>query len=54
LQELLFLAGIYRGQADGNLGAGTRAAIRDFQARAGLVPDGFPSSALLNRLRQRR
>jgi len=54
LQELLFLAGIYRGEADGKLGASTRAAIRDFQARAGLVADGFPSSALLNRLRQRR
>ena len=31
----------------------TRVAVRDFQARSGLVPDGFASAAILERLRAR-
>lgn len=54
MQERLAALGLYRGPADGKFGAGTRAAIRDFQARAGLVPDGFASSKVLERLRQAR
>jgi lytic murein transglycosylase len=38
-------------EADGILGSRSRAAIRDFQARAGLTPDGFASTQVLNRLR---
>jgi hypothetical protein len=54
MQERLAKLGFYRGQPDGKLGAATRAAVRDFQARAGLVPDGFASSKVLERLRQTR
>jgi lytic murein transglycosylase len=38
---------------DGHLGRQTRAAIRQYQARAGKVPDGFASSSLLEQLRSR-
>jgi len=54
MQERLAALGFYRGQADGKLGPGTRAAVRDYQARAGLAPDGFPNSQLLERLRRGR
>ncbi|MGB0211959.1 peptidoglycan-binding domain-containing protein, partial [Algiphilus sp.] len=33
------------------LGPNTRAALRAFQTAQGLVPDGFPTVALLTRLR---
>jgi lytic murein transglycosylase len=51
MQQLLARRGFDVGQADGRFGAKTRAAIRDFQARAGLVPDGFPSVTVLAKLR---
>jgi peptidoglycan hydrolase-like protein with peptidoglycan-binding domain len=51
LQQRLAQLGLYDGTPDGNLGAQTRAAIRDFQARVGLVPDGFASNKVLERLR---
>jgi lytic murein transglycosylase len=54
LQQRLAQLGFYNGGADGHLGAQTRAAIRDFQARVGLVPDGFASSKVLERLRKGR
>jgi len=54
LQERLAALGFYRGEPDGRLGAGTRAAIRDFQARRGLVPDGFANNKLLDNLRATR
>jgi hypothetical protein len=54
LQQRLGRLGFYRGEPDGRFGATTRTAIRDFQVRAGLVPDGFASSKLLERLRQGR
>ena len=41
------------GEPDGHLGARTRAAIRDFQARIGQVPDGFASAVVLDQLRAR-
>ena len=37
----------------GGFGLKTRAAVRDFQARSGLVPDGFATVAVLERLRSR-
>src|ERR1700726_3166221 len=40
------------GTPDGLLGPATRLAIRNFQASVGLVPDGFASSSVLDRLRQ--
>jgi peptidoglycan lytic transglycosylase B len=39
------------GDPDGQLGPKSRLAIMHFQVMAGLVPDGFASSALLDRLR---
>lgn len=51
MQQLLLQRGFDIGQPDGRFGAKTRAAIRDFQARAGLVPDGFASATVLARLR---
>ncbi|MGB7256609.1 MAG: lytic murein transglycosylase [Pseudolabrys sp.] len=53
LQQLLERSGYNVGEPDGHLGARTRAAIRDFQAQAGMVPDGFASAAILNQLRGR-
>ncbi len=52
MQERLAALGLYRGQADGKLGPDTRAAVRDYQARAGFAPDGFPNSQLLEQLRR--
>ena len=53
LQQLLARHGYDVGEPDGRLGARTRAAIRDFQARIGRVPDGFASAGVLDRLRGR-
>ena len=53
LQQLLAQHGYDVGEPDGHLGARTRAAIRDFQARIGQVPDGFASAVVLDRLRAR-
>jgi lytic murein transglycosylase len=51
LQQHLARMGFDVGTPDGRLGGKTRAAIRAFQARAGQVPDGFASAALLDNLR---
>lgn len=51
MQQHLNRRGYALGDPDGNFGPKTRAAIRDFQAAAGLVPDGFASQATLARLR---
>ena len=53
LQQLLSHHGYDVGEPDGQLGARTRAAIRDFQSRIGQVPDGFASAVVLERLRAR-
>jgi membrane-bound lytic murein transglycosylase B len=53
LQELLLSRGFDVGEADGRLGGRSRAAIRDFQVSAGLIPDGFASADILSRLRSR-
>ena len=52
LQQLLARHGFDIGAPDGLLGPRTRIAIRNFQASVGLVPDGFASSSVLDRLRQ--
>lgn len=51
LQQLLERHGYDVGKPDGRVGARTRTAIRNFQARIGRVPDGFASAGLLKRLR---
>jgi hypothetical protein len=53
LQQLLANHGYDVGEPDGHLGARTRSAIRDFQAKIGQVPDGFASAVVLDRLRAR-
>lgn len=52
LQQRLAQVGFYTGTVDGKLGAGTREALQRFQARAGMPADGFPTAALLQRLRR--
>ena len=52
MQQLLAQHGFNVGQPDGLLGPQTRIAIRNFQASVGQIPDGFASSAVLDRLRQ--
>jgi lytic murein transglycosylase len=51
LQQQLARRGYDVGEPDGRLGPKTRAALRDFQAAAGQVPDGFASATMLERLR---
>ncbi len=51
LQARLTRAGYSTGGVDGRIGPNTIAAIRGFQRRAGLVPDGYASLDLLRRLR---
>jgi lytic murein transglycosylase len=51
LQQLLAQRGYNIGEPDGRLGAKTRSAIRDFQARNGRVADGFASGIILDQLR---
>ena len=53
LQQHLVRHGFDIGEPSGRLGLKTRAAVRDFQARSGLVPDGFATVAVLERLRAR-
>jgi lytic murein transglycosylase len=53
LQQLLARRGYDVGDPDGQLGARTRAAIRDFQAKIGQVPDGYASAVVLDQLRTR-
>jgi len=51
LQQLLERRGFDVGEPDGLLGPRTRIAIRNFQVATGLIPDGFASSVVLDRLR---
>jgi hypothetical protein len=52
MQQLLARHGFDIGDPDGLFGPRTRVAIRNFQVSIGQVPDGFASSAVLDRLRQ--
>ena len=54
LQSLLGRHGYYGGSVDGKIGAGTKKAIRSYQASAGMIPDGYASTGLLQRLRSAR
>jgi membrane-bound lytic murein transglycosylase B len=51
LQERLTARGYPTGKTDGVIGPDTITAIRAFQSRAGLTPDGFATAALLQELR---
>ncbi|PJE27800.1 lytic murein transglycosylase [Pseudooceanicola antarcticus] len=52
LQQRLQARGYDTGGIDGILGSRSIAAIRAYQRRAGMLPDGHPSVALLTRLRR--
>jgi hypothetical protein len=52
LQQHLARHGFDIGEPSGRLGNKTRIAVRDFQSRSGLVPDGFATVAILERLRR--
>ena len=54
LQERLARLGFYKGDADGKLGSKTREAVRNFQLRRGLIPDGYADYAVLRELRATR
>lgn len=51
LQQHLVRRGYNPGEPDGKIGGETRVALRQFQAAAGMVPDGFASESVLARLR---
>ncbi|MHA1523351.1 MAG: lytic murein transglycosylase [Alphaproteobacteria bacterium] len=51
IQSLLRAKGYKPGSVDGRLGPRSRAALRAFQRRRGLVPDGFATKNLLQALR---
>jgi lytic murein transglycosylase len=53
LQQLLAQQGYDIGEPDGRLGPRSRSALRAFQAAVGVVPDGFASATILDRLRAR-
>ncbi|MGE4373735.1 MAG: lytic murein transglycosylase [Xanthobacter sp.] len=52
IQNRLTRMGYDIGPVDGILGSKSRAAIQDFQARSGLLPDGYPDVALLQQMRR--
>jgi membrane-bound lytic murein transglycosylase B len=52
LQTRLKGLGYYGGEIDGNLGSGSRAAIREFQNRMGLEATGEPTENVLDHLRR--
>jgi membrane-bound lytic murein transglycosylase B len=52
LQEALAARGYQPGAADSIIGANTRNAIRAFQKDQGLPADGYPTTALLKKLRE--
>ena len=51
VQVKLTKLGFYKGEIDGNIGSGSRAAIKAYQEENGLVPDGFASKSLLKSMR---
>ena len=52
MQDALSRKGFSSGATDGLVGPATRAAVRAYQRSVGLPADGFPSTAILQRLRQ--
>ncbi|KFC74095.1 Lytic murein transglycosylase precursor [Bosea sp. LC85] len=54
LQRRLKVLGFYDQDADGRIGTGTREAVRQYQLSAGQIADGYPTPALLARLRGAR
>lgn len=53
LQQLLIRRGYEVGEADGKIGAATRASVKAAQLKLGLPPDSYPTEDLIERLRAR-
>ena len=53
LQSALIRQGHLTGEADGKLGAGSRAAVKKAQIKYGLPADSYPTTELLERLRRK-
>ena len=53
IQKRLNKAGFKAGEPDGRVGPITRRAIRRYQVKHGLPPDGFPNSQLIDHLRDK-
>ncbi len=51
MQQLLIARGFLEGEPDGIVDSRTTAAVKAFQAAAGLAPDGYPSARVLKALR---
>lgn len=51
LQRRLKALGLYNHDADGRIGTGTREAVRQYQLRSGEIADGWPTPALLAKIR---
>lgn len=51
LQSLLLEQGVYSGTPDGKVGPLTIGAVKAFQRKNGMIPDGYPSLEVLDRLR---
>jgi membrane-bound lytic murein transglycosylase B len=54
LQQRLAGLGFYEGTTDGKFGSKTRNAVRNFQLKRGLIPDGYADYAVLRELRAAR
>jgi len=54
LQNRLKAIGLYNHDADGRIGTGTREAVRRYQISSGEIADGYPTPALLAKLRGKR
>lgn len=52
VQKKLAALGFYNGDIDGNIGSGSRKAIKSWQQKVGLTSDGFPSRVVLDKLRK--
>jgi membrane-bound lytic murein transglycosylase B len=54
VQRRLKGLGLYNHDADGRIGTGTREAVRQYQLRVGMLADGYPTPALLTRMKAPR
>ena len=54
LQALLARRGYFSGEADGKIGAATRAGVKAAQLKLGLPADSYPTPELLERMQAQR
>jgi peptidoglycan hydrolase-like protein with peptidoglycan-binding domain len=51
LQQLMTRRGFFEGEADGKIGAATRAGVKKVQLKLGFPADSYPTPELLEKLR---